>query len=136
MNFKILSFNVRGLNCPSSIRLLRTYISNTPQLDLICLQEHKLCLAETDNLRRYLWPGASSWIQEASPGYNNTGTDPGAGCGGISLLLAQKWYKLVTETGHIMNNRAQFVILKGLPGGNVGFINVYAPNDTHQRTRL
>ena len=37
--------------------------------------------------------------------------------------------------GTIMNKWAQY-LLKGLPGGDTGFTNVYAPNETGARTQL
>lgn len=136
MILKALSFNVRGLNGTDSVRLLKSYITSIPQLDLLCLQEHKLRLAEVDNLKPYLWPNTKSWILEASAGYNNIGDNPGAGCGGIALFLASKWEKLVSQSGSIMGNRAQYIIFNGLPGGRLGFLNIYAPSNTTERTQL
>ena len=54
MNFKALSFYARGLNGPQVLRLLRNYIISILALDLVCLQEYKLRLAEVDNFKRYL----------------------------------------------------------------------------------
>ena len=36
----------------------------------------------------------------------------------------------------IIGNMAQFVVVTKLLGGNLGFINMYVPNDTTQRTQL
>ena len=49
-------------------------------------------------------------------------------------ITCKKWIKIPYEYGTIMGNRSQF--LKGLLGGDIGFINVYAPNDTKMRTQL
>ena len=88
MNFKILSFNVKGLNNPEALGLFRNYIGSIPWLDLLCVQEHKLRLLEVENMHRYLWPCTRSWICDASLGYNNTIIDQDAGCGGIAIILS------------------------------------------------
>ena len=46
------------------------------------------------------------------------------------MFLAPKWYNLEMEYGTIMENRAQFLVIKGLPRGDTCFINLYTPNDT------
>jgi hypothetical protein len=61
---------------------------------------------------------------------------PGAGKGGILTLLHPKWKQNVTQSGSLMGNRAQWFILQGLPGGDIGFVNLYAPNDSPARCRL
>jgi len=43
---------------------------------------------------------------------------------------------MVTNHGTILDNRAQWFILSGFPGGEVGIINVYAPNDSQTRCQL
>ena len=64
------------------------------------------------------------------------GIASGAGCEGIALFLDKKWQKLATDTSSVMDNRAQYIILNGLPGGKLGFLNVYALNNTLKRTQL
>ena len=136
MNLKILSFNGRGQNKSDSIRFLRNYISSIPHLDIVCLQEHKLRLSDVENLNRYLRPCAKAWILDASQGYNNAGLDPGVGCGGISILLDKKWEKFVINSGLVMGNQAQYIVLQGLFGGNLGILNTYTLNNTAHRTHL
>ena len=103
---------------------------------MLLIQEHKLRLTQVENLGRYLWGQAKSWIVDASSGYNNRVMDPGVGCGGIAIFLASKWSKLVDETGSILDNRAQYVILRGLTGGDTGFLNIYTLNESTMQIRL
>jgi exonuclease III len=104
MNFKLLSFNVRGLNEDSSIPILRNYISSIPVLDVLCVQEHKLRGAAVDQLGRKLWPQAKCWSIEATPGY--TLQVHSTGKGGIATLLAPRWAALVSSSGTLLDNRA------------------------------
>ena len=81
-------------------------------------------------MSRYLWSEFQTWIRNASLGYNNTIlNNQGAGCKGIAMILSQQCNFLQMEYEIIMNNRAQSLIIKDLLGGDMGFINVYAPND-------
>ena len=105
MSFKTLSFNVIQLNGIDSIRVLRNYIEKILQLDLLCIQEHKLCLVEASNMGRYLWHGSKVWICDASPRYNNIVDDQDVGCSGIALLLAKCWSNLDTKYGTVMGSR-------------------------------
>ena len=136
MNFKIMRFNVRGLNGVDSIRVLRNYIDKVLQLDMLCIQEHKLCLAEAPNLGCYLWHGSTTWICNALAGYNNRDQDPDVGCGDIAIFLKQRWCKRASEYGTIMGKCAQFLVLWGLPGRDIGIINIYAPNELGLRIQL
>ena len=67
---------------------------------------------------------------EASQGYNNGVLDPGSGYGGITILLAHRWSRMVAETSTMLNNRAQYIVIRRLPSGDINFINVYAPNNS------
>ena len=60
----------------------------------------------------------------------------GAGRGGICSILHEKLAPLVSGHGSILNNRAFWFRLKWLPGGDLGILNLYAPNDTRERTLL
>ena len=136
MNFKMISFNVQRLNRVDFVRILWNYIDRILQLDMFCIQEHKLWLAKAANLRRYLWPRSKRWICDASPGYNNLDHDQNVGFGGIANFLAKRWSKLDSTYGTVMGNRGQLLVLKGLLGGDVGFVNIYAPNDIVMLTHL
>lgn len=136
MIIRLLSFNVRGLNDKSSILMLRNYFQSLSYPDIILLQEHKLRNQESSALGKALWPQASSWALEASVGYNNDPSGPGAGKGGLITLVGPKYAHMITSSGSILENRAHWIILDGLPGGQVGIVNIYAPNDSFSRCNL
>lgn len=69
-------------------------------------------------------------------GYNHQHHEAGAGCGGIATILAPKWAKLVAESGTVMTNRAHWIVLIGLSGGDLGILNIYALDESHLRSRL
>jgi hypothetical protein len=124
------------LNNLASIRTLRNYVGNIRELDILFIQEHRLQNQAARDLGPKLWPSSTSWCLEASPGYNNDPTVVGAGCGGIITLLHPKWSKKVVTTGAVMTNRAQWIMLSGLLGGDLGFVNIYAYNDTPGQAQL
>ena len=136
MILKLLSFNVRGLNYPSAVRLLKHYIESILRLDILFLQEHKLKRQQYNDLGRYLWNSTRTWSFEASQGYNNGASDLGVGCGGISVLLVARWSKLITHLASVLNNQAQFIVIRGLSSGDIGFFNVYASNELTERVQL
>jgi exonuclease III len=88
MKINLLSFNVRGLYDLASIPTLKHYLSASPQIDIILLQEHKLRLQAAQELGAKLWKDGTAWTLDASPGYGNLPHLPGAGKGGISTLLS------------------------------------------------
>ena len=49
------------------------------------------------------------------------------------MLLAAQWSKLVAKTDSVVHNGAQYIVLQGLPGEDIGLINVYAPNESTKR---
>jgi hypothetical protein len=71
-----------------------------------------------------------------SQGYANNLDRIGAGKGGIVTLLAPKWATLVSQSGVIMGNRVHWFVLSGLPCGDIGIVNLYAPNEHSLQVRL
>lgn len=136
MNFKIITLNVQGLNDLAAIPILQQYIRGIPSIDILCIQEHKLQNFVVESLGRRLWPQATSWILEASQGYGNDPVGVGAGKGGLATFLAPRWKASVGATGSVMNNKAHWIILEGLPGGALGILNIYTPNDMHTPSHL
>lgn len=136
MMIKVITFNVRGLNDPRKVDRLRNYFQgNLGGADVILLQEHKLRDTKAANLGRSLFPKRKCWVLEAEPGYNVDGHE-GAGKGGICTILHEKLAPSVSGHGTILQNRAFWFKLKGLPGGDLGIVNLYAPNDSRERTLL
>jgi len=54
MRVQILSFKVRRLNDKTSISLLKNYILSFPNLDILLIQEYKLCNDNAVSLGKYL----------------------------------------------------------------------------------
>lgn len=134
MNFKLLSHNVRGLNEGSSVPTLRNYVQSIGQLYVLYIQEHKLRGKIAAQLGRKLWPQAHCWSLEANPGY--AFQTNGASKSGIATLLAPRWVHLVSNSGMLSENRAHCFILTRMPGGDLGVVNIYAPNKPASRIRL
>jgi hypothetical protein len=87
-------------------------------------------------LERKLWRGAKTWCLEATAGYNNAPQDEGASKGGVATLLVPKWAQLVTDQGLVLQNQVHWFIIRGIPGGDTGFLNLYASNNTSDRCLL
>lgn len=136
MIIKAITYNVRGLNDARKTDKLRHYLQNFPGgLDIILLQEHKLRGEKAAQLGRKLFPKHRCWTMEADLGYNIDG-QAGAGRGGICTLLHGNLAARVSEHGSILQNRAFWLRLTGLPGGDLGVLNLYAPNNTRDRVVL
>ena len=136
MIIKAITFNVRGLNEPRKIERLRQYFQNMQGgADIIMLQEHKLRGEKAGTLGKLLFPNGKCWIQKADQGYNINGSE-GAGRGGICTFLNNKLTPLVTDQGNILGNKAFWICLQGLPGGDLGILNIYAPNESRARIVL
>lgn len=137
MRLNLLSFNARGLNEQAAIDSLQLYIQDCrPALDIVMIQEHKYRGSALANLGKALWRQAKFWGQEALLGYGHNENELGAGCGGIATLLAPRWTSLVSATGTIHDNRVHWLILSGVPGGDIGIANIYAPNSSLDRCHL
>jgi len=52
------------------------------------------------------------------------------------LTCSSQLANIVSQYGTIMENHAQWVILQGVLGGDLGILNVYAPNDSQGRYQL
>jgi exonuclease III len=132
-----MTFNARGLNDESASDTLKLYIQDThPRLDILAIQEHKLRGSTLTRLGSSLWRSASFRGLDASPGYGHAPHEDEAGCGGVATFLAPQWSRLVSATGSLFDNRVHYFILSGLPGGDVGIANVYAPNSSPHRCAL
>lgn len=127
MIIHLLSQNIRGLNDPQAIDNIRLYIQSNP-VDFLFLQEHKLRGQAAENMGRLIWKRATTLYTQALPGYNLNGSSSGKG--GVVSLIASKWASLISSTGTILGGRALWFIMSRLPGGDLGFLNIYAPVDT------
>lgn len=100
------------------------------------IQEHKLRGRALDNLRTRLMPGCASWILEATPEERSWLNPNAAGKGGVGILLANKYVRLVKASESLYDDRVIWVKLEGIEGGNVGLACVYAPNIPTDRRHL
>jgi exonuclease III len=72
MQLNLLSYNVRGLNDLAAVNALQHYVhSLQPKIDILMIQEYKLCNSQALQLGKRLWKGATTWCLEATVGYNN-----------------------------------------------------------------
>lgn len=137
MKLHILTHNLRGLNEASSVLRHNLFLrSITPRVNILFFQEHKLRGAKLDHLGQRLMPWSKGWVLEAKPSYKNWLNPSGAGKGGVGILLASKYARLVTTSSSLMNNRVIWIKLEGIEGGNLGLACVYAPNILSQRNDL
>ncbi|KAG0558298.1 hypothetical protein KC19_10G017200, partial [Ceratodon purpureus] len=56
--------------------------------------------------------------------------------GGVITLVHPRWSTKLGASGSCLDNRAHWFILQGIPGGDVGFVNIYVPNDSPTRCLL
>jgi hypothetical protein len=54
------------------------------------------------------------------------------GCGRTCILLNHKWVNFVMYYEVILSNMAKWLELKGLLGGEVNILNIYALNEFHK----
>jgi hypothetical protein len=47
-------------------------------------------------------------------------------------LVLERLVVVVVESGTLMENKVQWIILKGLLGGDLGAANIYAPNNVRE----
>jgi exonuclease III len=112
MKVKIITHNVQGLNNPVAVsRLKNYYFPLLRDVDVLCLQEHKLREQNLLDLGQVLWPQATCFACEAT-----VGNHVEAGRRGLCMLISLKIRHLVHSQGVIGANLAQWVVLKGLPG--------------------
>ena len=137
MKWNIITHNIRGLNDPESITRERHYINSlSPRIDILLIQEHKLRGKALENLGSRLIPGCASWILEAAPGEKSWLNPDAAGKGGVGILIAHKYARLVKDHGALYDNRVVWIKLEGIEGGNIGIACVYAPNIPTERRHL
>jgi hypothetical protein len=105
MKVTIISQNAQGLNDLTKVEILRNYfrplLSN---IEILCLQEHKLQGNRLLALKNQVWPQGKFYSQEAA-----AGNQVAAGCGGICMWVAPSIAHLVYAEGHSQSGQAQWV---------------------------
>ena len=137
MKWNIIFHNIRGLNDPECIAKERSFLNSlNPRVDIVMIQEHKLRGKAVEDIGLKLMPGYANWFLEASPGEKSWLNPNAAGKGGVGILLARKYAKLVTEHGALYDNRVVWIKLEGIEGGSIGLACIYAPNIPTERRHL
>lgn len=82
---------MQGLNAPQALHILRNfYKEQLHNLDILCIQEHKLRGQKLTDLGSQIWHDAIIFAFDASVAYNHFGGDEGARSGSIYTLLSPK----------------------------------------------
>ena len=137
MKWNIITHNIRGLNDLDNIAKESCFLKSlTPRIDVVMIQEHKLRGRALENLGTRLMPEYASWILEAALGERSWLNPNAAGKGGVGIILAQKYAKLVMTHGALYDNRVVWIKMEGIEGGNIGIACVYAPNIPTERRHL
>jgi exonuclease III len=137
MKLALMTQNVQGLNDQAKVDLVQHFFrSHTRNLEILCLQEHKLRGNKIRDLGNKVWSQAEFIYQEAAAAYNTLSSSMGAGSGGVCMWLAPTIRHLIKAQGHSRSGRYQWVRLTGVPGQDVGVLNVYAANRAAKRCEL
>jgi exonuclease III len=137
MKLNLITQNVRGLNAPATQTSLRNFFSSYfRDIEVLCLQEHKLRGKRFADLGFRIWGQAHFFGCKASPGYNHQDGTVGAGKEGICMFVNPRVKHLIYSQGTIGVNLAQWIRFSRLPGGDVAVLNVYAPNNPVERIQL
>ena len=112
MKWNLITHNIRGLNDPENITKERCYLSSlTPRIDVVMIEEHKLRGRALENLGHRLMLGYASWILESAPSERSWLNPNSAGKGGVRIILAQKYTKMVTAHGALYDNMVVWIKL-------------------------
>lgn len=136
MKLRIMTQNVQGLNdteAPSRVR--QYYKDHLKSLDVLAFHEHKLRGEKLKALSTQVWKDALFVGNEATVAYNHGPQDEEAGKGGVCMFISPKISHLVKDIGRL-GSQAQWLTLVGTPSGDIGLLNVYAPNSPQERTYL
>lgn len=107
-----------------------------PKVDVLLIQEYKLRGKMLENIGPRFMRGCASWILEAASKEKSWINPNTAGKGGVGIMIANKYAKLVTMHGALYENIVVWIKLEGLKGGNLGIACVYAPNIPTDRRHL
>ena len=112
------------------------FTSLIPKVDVFVIEEHKLRRKALDELGSRLIPRYACWVLEAASGEKIWINPNAAGKGGVSILLASKYARLITDHETLYDNRLVWIKLEGIEGGKIGLVCIYAPNIPTERRHL
>ena len=122
--------NVRDLSDQSKVDRLCDFIKFAkPYPNFFLIQEHKLISAKALELSKAINNQNFYLHIDTKLGYNNLHVEAGAGCGGTTMLINPKWEKLIGASDSLFCGQLVWIILKDLPSGDYGILNLYCPND-------
>lgn len=132
MKLHLLSIKVRGINNDQKVGMIRDYLNNlSPKVDVLCLREHNI---------RMMWRRDTFWALEASPSIEVEDRRIGDMRGGIAICFHPRHQPLIYDQGSLENtlekNKVQWITSKGLEGGHIGILNVYASNTVGERCAM
>jgi exonuclease III len=137
MKLTIVSQTLPGLNDSAKVNVVKNYFRPLiPNIDILCVQEHKLWGARLLALKDTIWPRAAFYAQEVALGYRHVLGEQGDGKEGICTWISLDIQHLVTDTGHSRCGRAQWLHLSGIPGGDLNIINIYASTNVAERVSM
>jgi exonuclease III len=137
MKLNIFTQNMQGLNNPTAPQQLRNYVyPYLRNIDVLCIQEHKLQGDKLSGLSTKLWRQAHFFGCDATEGYGHQAGTIDIGRGGIFLFVNPTIKHMILSQGLIGVNQAQWIRFTGLDGGNIAMLNVYAPHSAQLRSRL
>lgn len=107
------------------------------QLDIICLQEHKLRQDRTDRIQKEVWR-KGHWICAPAADGVHAGRNQlvVAGKGGVALGFPRDFKNCLTLEGISSCGRAVWACFDHPGWGQLGFVGVYGPNDSDGRISL
>lgn len=137
MDFRMMTYNARGLTAPRSRVKLRNFLLNLPyKLDILCIHEHKSRVNCTKYLQA-IWKDAEFFIAPALDGrHARRNRRVRAGKGGTLLAIGPRLKSCVTLNGSLPSGKAVWTHIEHPELGRIGVVAIYAPNNKDARAAL
>jgi endonuclease/exonuclease/phosphatase family metal-dependent hydrolase len=138
MDLHLMSYNIQGLSGRAKRISVRTFLERfRPRVDVLCIQEHHLRMAETKAIKRKVCRDAEIIIAPATDGrraLNNP--DVISGKGGLFIAVSANHTQYISTKGILVSGAGVWCILDHPHFGKFGVMGVYAPTTTIERTAL
>jgi exonuclease III len=104
--------------------------------DVLCIQEHKLRQGSIDLLRE-VWTDGHFVTAPAKDGENaRRNNRVKGGKGGVAMGIRANLQPYIITEGILPSNWGVYVTMKHPKFGDIGFLGVYAPNESKERAKL
>lgn len=126
-----ISYNSQGLTTRGACLNVNCFIQTfEPRIDFLCVQEHKVRGHVEFLLKQEIWRDALFLISPAFDGVcaHRNPLVPG-GHGSLFTAIAPRIKDLISDHGITPSGLGIWVHLQHVSFGQLGIINVYAPND-------